>query len=75
MTAKQTARAGTGGFRRSFVDRNRNAKITDRRFHAAWEELRASRLWITETVVGGGTRRRPRDTSGASELEEGDKSR
>ena len=52
MTAKLTAQAGTGGFRRTFVDRNRIAKITDRRFHAAWEELRASRLWITETVAG-----------------------
>ena len=52
MTAKLTARAGTGGFRRTFVDRNRIAKVTDRRFHAAWEELRATRLCITETVAG-----------------------
>jgi len=52
MTAKLTAPAGTGGFRCTFVDRNRIAKVTDRRFHAAWEELRASKLWITETVAG-----------------------
>ena len=52
MTRKLTARAGTEGFRRTFVDRNRILKITDRRFHSAWEELRASRLWITETIAG-----------------------
>ena len=52
MTAKLTAYADTAAYRRTFVDRNRIIKITDRRFHAAWEELRGGRLWITETVAG-----------------------
>ena len=52
MTAKLTANADTAAYRRTFVDRNRIIKITDRRFHAAWEELRGGRLWITETVAG-----------------------
>ena len=52
MTAKLTAHADTAAYRRTFVDRNRIIKITDRRFHAAWEELRGARLWITETVAG-----------------------
>ena len=52
MTAKLTAQAGAEDFRRTFVDRNRILKVTDRCFHAAWEELCACKLWITETVAG-----------------------
>ena len=52
MTAKLSAQAGTEAYRRTLVDRNRILKITDRRFHAAWEEMRGAKLWITETVAG-----------------------
>ena len=52
MTGKLTAQAGTPHYRRTLVDRNRILKVTDRRFHAAWEELRGAKLWITETVAG-----------------------
>ena len=51
MTAKLSAQAGTDAYRRTLVDRNRILKITDRRFHAAWEEMRDAKLWITETVA------------------------
>lgn len=61
MTEKLTAHAGTEAYRRTFVDRNRIVKITDRRFPAAWEELRGAKLWITETVAGECVRARSFD--------------
>ena len=58
MTAKLTAQAGTGGFRRTFVDRNRIAKITDRRFPlgaTALARFRATRKHAGMQGVGSGT--------------------
>ena len=51
VTARLSAQAGSEAYRRTFVDRNRILKVTDRRFHAAWEEMRGGKLWITETVA------------------------
>ena len=58
MTAKLTAQAGTGGFRRTFVDRNRIAKATDRRFPlgaTALARFRATRKHAGMQGVGSGT--------------------
>ena len=69
MTGKLTAQAGTPHYRRTLVDRNRILKVTDRRFHAAWEELRGAKLWITETVAGECVRARDFSDLGAVRAE------
>lgn len=48
---KSIAHASHAQARRTFLDRNRIVKVTDRRFHCAWEELRGARAWITPTVA------------------------
>lgn len=51
-TAKMTAQPGSDAYRRTFVDANRLIKITDRRFHCTWEEMRNAKVWISERVAG-----------------------
>ena len=48
---KLVAHAGSDAYRRTFLDWNRLIKITDRRFHCTWEELRGARAWITPRVA------------------------
>ena len=48
---KLVAPAGSTEYRRTFLDWNRLIKITDRRFHCTWEELRGARAWITPRVA------------------------
>ena len=48
---KLVAQAGSNEYRRTFLDWNRLIKITDRRFHCTWEELRGARAWITPRVA------------------------
>ena len=38
-------------YRKTFLDWNRLIKVTQRRFHCAWEELRGARPWITPRVA------------------------
>ena len=48
---KLVAQADSNDYRRTFLDWNRLIKITDRRFHCTWEELRGARAWITPRVA------------------------